>query len=336
MIEMILVPLDGSLHAEQALRPAVRIARHTGAAILLHLSTADEALPAGPDYPLRSSEHEAKSYLRLIEQRLQRLGITTHTEVSTQSSQQSIVATAALREVNLIAMSMQGRSGSRQGLSGATAQRVIADSPVPLLLVRCVGDTSPLPETGALRRLLVPLDGTREAESVLAYLQAEGLTQDTVLTLLRVVGRGNGNGMLPASLGYGTPLASDQAEMATQHSQMEAYRYLDSTVRTAMQGASCRTRVEVGYPAKAILDTAATDGSDLVVMAVEGTAAGRPKQGSAAWHVLHNTCVPVLLLRPTVAPSAVAGKEAPARKVGVLHATGGAPVAVLQRGADDD
>jgi nucleotide-binding universal stress UspA family protein len=336
MIEMILVPLDGSLYAEQALVPAVRMARHTGAAILLHLSTVDETLPAGPDYPLRSSEHEARCYLRLIEYRLQRLGITAHTEVSTQTSHQSIVATAALRDVSLIAMSMQGRSGSRQGLSGATAQRVIADSPVPLLLVRAVDNTSPLRETGSFRRLLVPLDETRESESVLAYLQAEGFTQDTVLTLLRVVGRGDGNGILAPSHGYGRPLASDQVEMATQHSQMEAYRYLDATVRTALEGASSRTRVEVGYPAKAILDTAAAEDSDLVVMAVGGTAAGRPKQGSVAWHVLQNTSVPVLLLRPTVAPSAVSGKEAPAKKVGLLQATGGARVAVLQREADDD
>jgi nucleotide-binding universal stress UspA family protein len=336
MIEMILVPLDGSPYAEQALAPAVRMARHTGAAILLHLSTADENLPAGPDYPLRSSEHEAQSYLHLVEHRLRRLGIATHSEVSARASHHSIVATAALREVSLIAMSLQGRSGARLGLSGVTAQRVIAESPVPLLLVQGAAEPAPLPDARGFRRLLVPLDGTREAETALGYLQAEALAQDSVLTLLRVVGRANGTAPL-ASSGFGGPLALDHAEMATQHHQMEAYRYLDATVRSVVRGASCRTRVEVGYPAKAILDMAAAEETDLIVMASGGTAgACRPKPGSVAWHVLQNTRVPVLLLRPEEIRAAAAGKDPQAQKIGERYAADGMRVAVLQRVGDDD
>src|SRR5262245_30040682 len=94
MIQTILVPLDGSPYAEQALAPAVRLARRGNVALLLLCSTADAALPAGPEYPLMVTEREAGAYLRLLRDRLQRAGVTAHVEVSRQGAARAILDNA--------------------------------------------------------------------------------------------------------------------------------------------------------------------------------------------------------------------------------------------------
>lgn len=333
MTQMILVPLDGSPYAEQAIPPACRLARQTGAAILLLQATSDDPLPAGPDYPLQVSEREAGTYLRLIQQRLRGEGIAAYTEVCRQAPQQAIATTAHLREVDVIAMCSHGRSGPRQTLCGSVAQRVIADPPAPLLLARTT-DEAPANEDRPYKHILVPLDGTVAAEEALDYLQGARIAQGAVLTLLRVVSH-----RLPSAIpdlrGYSSQLAQEQAQFETQHGQMEAYRYLDSVVRSRLRGISCRTRAVVGLPAKAILDVALAERADVIVLTA-GAIGARPVRACVSWHVLNNTQTPVLLLRPSAVAMATHVPSQVEQKIGTTSIPMGGRVAVLPRTGDDD
>lgn len=190
-----------------------------------------------------------------------------------------------------------------------------------------------IPEGTGFRRLLVPLDGSRDAERSLRFLEEAALIYKASLTLLRVVPHSLPRSM-PGLQGYDAAVGHDQAEIETKHGQMEAYRYLDAAVRGTIPGASCRTRVAVGYPAKVILDTAVADESDVIVLSCPASEAAWPRQGSVPWHVLHHTQVPVLLLRPAPA-SLDAARKVPAKTAAVAGSGNGRVAVLAGRGNDD-
>lgn len=201
MFHHILVPLDGSARAEQAFPAAVRIARATGATLILFRVV---TLPRGfssdstkPPEPLHLSLEfdlaEAKDDLiRLLEtDDLEGIGIKT--EVRTGQPAQQILVSAEEQQADLIVMCSHGTTGLTRWRLGSVAQKVARHSPVPVLIVR---EDHPLPTSSAqgdasIVRLLVPLDESPLAEAALlpaaqvsAALSAPGHGS---LHLLRVV-----------------------------------------------------------------------------------------------------------------------------------------------------
>ena len=171
-IRSILVPLDGSPFAEQALPWAIAIARKSRARLRLALAhqvpsppPLDEAsirLYARIELTLRKSQRE---YLRGVAARIK--------------GEQSIqVAMAmldgppahALRDyvrdvgVDLLVMTTHGRGGIQRAWLGSVADQLVRSLEIPLLLIR--------PKEGAaaaarVEEILVPLDGSRRAEAAL-------------------------------------------------------------------------------------------------------------------------------------------------------------------------
>lgn len=145
MFRTILVPLDGSPLAEQALGPACRIAEKFGSALLLlRVVPQERAAPALPllatrpagDQPAptpRPIMDEAEAYLT---------GLTLPGSVRAVSTQvlagappELIVATAEASDVDLIVMSTHGRTGLVRLLYGSVAEAVLRGAAVPVLLV---------------------------------------------------------------------------------------------------------------------------------------------------------------------------------------------------------
>ena len=81
-----------------------------------------------------------------------------------------IVESAAKETTTLVAMATHGRSGLNRWLVGSVAEKVLRAAANPLLLVRAKEETPPW-NMAALKSIVVPLDGSELAESVLPSVE---------------------------------------------------------------------------------------------------------------------------------------------------------------------
>lgn len=176
MFERILVPLDGSPRAEQALPVAARIARASGGSIHLLQVFSLVANYGGGMAPVSFVTEEsvdmemvqATDYLRTIaSSRLS--GIKTTTEVVFGLPAQYILAAAETQGVDLIVMCSHGRTGFARWALGSVAHTLAHESTVPTLILRESEPASLLSSTESMRPLcaLVPLDGSELSEAAL-------------------------------------------------------------------------------------------------------------------------------------------------------------------------
>ena len=144
MFNKIVIPLDGSELAEQALGPACRIAEKFGSELLLlRVVTPERPLPARPYQSGRAdglaaalagiAVDEAEAYLSGI--KLPLLSLSLHTRVLIGAPPEMIIATATESGADLIVMSTHGRAGLLRLLYDSVTEAVLRGSPVPVLVV---------------------------------------------------------------------------------------------------------------------------------------------------------------------------------------------------------
>ena len=141
--QRIMVPLDGSSIAEQALPPAISVAQALDAEIVLfrvpiaHVSgsfSADWYLPLEGTF--ETANQIAEEYLNRVADELRAQGVRVTTSTRTGGVANVIVAFAEANEIDLIAMCTHGRTGLARWTLGSVADRVLRAGRVPLLLVR--------------------------------------------------------------------------------------------------------------------------------------------------------------------------------------------------------
>jgi nucleotide-binding universal stress UspA family protein len=298
---LILVPLDGSAVAEEAVPVAAELARRMCAALrLVHVHmpiTADpihvEGLPV-IDGHMRSlrREHE-QAYLDQARERLAP-GAAVSAVLLDGPVAATVAAYAKANGTTLIVMTTHGRGGLERAWLGSVADELVRVSPVPLLLVRPEPGSAPLP----LRRILVPLDGSAIAEAILEH--AVGLARldaDSELILLDLV--------QPIASAVWIPDAALAAPVAggdvTRRQEERAREYLNGlSRRLEASGVRVRARVQVATAiALAILEVARDERADIIALATHGRSGiRRLTLGSVADKVVRGSAVPVLLFRP--------------------------------------
>jgi nucleotide-binding universal stress UspA family protein len=142
-------------------------------------------------------------------------------------------------------------------------------------------------------RVLVPLDGSEQAEAILPLIEQMAGPLDAEFILLRVVG--------PISPGEAMASAGVVSPDAFLARELDAKRYLNEVERRlSKKGLRVRAQVALGPPAEEILAAAKATGADLIAMATHArSAVGRILFGSVAEAVLHTSPVPVLMIRMT-------------------------------------
>jgi nucleotide-binding universal stress UspA family protein len=93
-----------------------------------------------------------------------------------------IIDRAAAEESTLIVMATHGRSGLNRFLLGSVAEKVLRATGAPLLLVR-VAERARVDSEAKLKSVVVPLDGSELAETVLPFVVdlAKGLDLEVIL-----------------------------------------------------------------------------------------------------------------------------------------------------------
>ena len=146
------------------------------------------------------------------------------------------------------------------------------------------------------KKIMVPLDGSKLAETVLAHVETvvRGCDSPEVM-LVQVVE--------PLTIPYGREIAQftslEQVKAFETHQKSEAEIYLKTILdRLSKSGVNARASVITGKAAEALIDFVAVNGIDLVIMATHGrSGVGKWVWGSVADRLLRSLTVPVLMVR---------------------------------------
>ena len=293
MVERVLVPLDGSELAEQAL-PHARYLADTFHASLFLLWVV-EAIPYSGDRGEAMTAHfdvhqMAESYLERVAAELREGGRQVEPQVLSGTPAETILACAEEQAIDLIVMSTHGRSGIGRWVYGSVADKVLRGANIPVLLVRAAVEKV-APEAG-YRRLLVPLDGSPLAEQALPHAEELAHATGAEVVLLRVP-------TIPPSLTWG-PNGGMVVSALLNEACEEADAYLANVARRlhARGIEAHRVPTDPGPVADTIIDYAREADIDLIVMSTHGRSGiGRWVYGSVADRVLRGANVPVLLIR---------------------------------------
>ncbi len=143
MYQRILVPLDGSQLAEQAIPYATELCKGSTEVVLfqvVHLPLPLAAPDASMAMPLPDQEEliqESLAYLNRIAEKLRQEGVRVRTDaVERDMVPDAIVDYAREHDIDLIVMTTHGRSGISRLIFGSVAESVVRDAPCPVLLVR--------------------------------------------------------------------------------------------------------------------------------------------------------------------------------------------------------
>lgn len=155
-----------------------------------------------------------------------------------------------------------------------------------------------------LRKILVPLDGSRLAEAAL-------------VEAIQLSGAGAALVLLRAAEATWRPM--DDVTRAQVAVVREAETYLSAAAERARNAGviDVETSVWYGPPGEAIVEAARLYGIDLIVMSSHGRSGlGRLVLGSVAETVLRGTRTPILLVRDAEAPvvPTIAGEARPMRE----------------------
>lgn len=299
MFNAILVPLDGSPLAEQALPIAARLARDSGSA--LHVAHVHVAASPDPisiegmpviDDQLRSlaADHE-RVYLERAAAKVATDGLQPITTRLTGPVVQALTAYARDISAGLIVMTTHGRSGFLHLWLGSVAESLVRVTGTPLLLLRPEADGR-LQER-PFRKILAPLDGSPLAEEILPHAAELARIEGGSLELLRVIDTLPVPGALPFHERFRLDKATEEAELA------EARRYLDAVVARPHEVPMGGQVIASDAPARAIVETAHAMHADVVALTTHGkTAAPRSSLGSIADTVLRSGGGSLLILRP--------------------------------------
>ena len=145
MYQHILVPLDGSTTAERGLREAVRIAAEQKSKLhLLHViedfpTLMEMSSAVSFDSMMREVRGYGENVLSRAKAAAAEAGVTSETslrEVTRGRIANVVVDEARSSGCDLIVMGTHGRRGFSRLALGSDADRVVRESPVPVLLVR--------------------------------------------------------------------------------------------------------------------------------------------------------------------------------------------------------
>ena len=298
-IRSVMVPLDGSPLAEQALPWAIAIARKARARLRLAMVHRLTLLPPLADtvglytkveLAVRKSQRD---YLHGTAGRVKaEAAIQVATAILEGEPAPALAGYARETGADLVVMTTHGRGGLERAWLGSVADELMRTLGIPMLVIRPGEERA---SAALLERILVPLDGSRQAEAVLPVALAMASLFDASLALRQVV--------LPIAL-MTSPPASFPAGIDTELTaidQRRAQAYLDRLVEQLRGvGARASGAAVLGRAVfETILTTAQERGPGMVALATRGRGGlRRMLLGSVADKLVRRGDLPVLVTRP--------------------------------------
>lgn len=285
MLKHLLVPLDGRDSAEAVL-PMLRRLDAMGASEVTLLRT---EMPVVMDEYAAVSEAalgQARLELNELRLRVSDLAATVHTVAQIGPAASTVMEVAEEIGATMILASTPRRARLVRFLFGNVAERLVQRSRIPVLSVPPPGDLEQDPDRGgALRSILVPLDGGQGSRSVLPFALEAARSSGARILLLSVLS--------------GTRADSDEFEGAEE-------RLYSAGAECAAAGVDFSVLMEYGDPAEQILSVCRDRRVDWIAMATRGRSSlSRWLTPSATLRVLRRTGRPLLTIRavPSASPA---------------------------------
>lgn len=298
----ICVPLDGSAYADSALPLAVRLAQASGAALdLVSVYAPPLAVYGGQgamaidrrlDTEIRAAlgRHLTAAAASVTEARG---GPQAATTLLTGEVVPSLVRHLRDSAPDLVVMTTHGRSGTSRFWLGSVADGLLRASPVPVLLVPPAAAPASLPSEALTPRVLIPLDGTPEAERIVETLTHVLGAGAADIFLLRVV--------VPLHQVLLSAGFAEEYDRDVKQESEAALEYInDMCARLGEAGIAASGRVRVSESiASAVIESASELGASMIAMTTHGRSPlGRFLLGSVADKIVRAARVPVLLRVP--------------------------------------
>ena len=318
MLKRILVPLDGSSRAEQALPVAAHLAQASEGTLVLAnvVNVSQEAMSYGiggmflPSDTIEGAVRGSRSYLSDLIERTHLAGIAAvEQQVVTGSPAERIPQIAQDERVNLIVMASHGYTGLKQWLIGSVAEKVAHHASVPTLILR---DGEPLhthfyADGSQVVRALVPLDlaahfqdAILPAAELVAALSSPG---KGILHLLQMIvlpedaSESEKASLLDTARAKLDTIGQSIRESLRQHSSSASFPKITWSISTDNDIAEGIARIaENGEETE---DSGKVRRCDVIAMTTHSL--GRMQKwvtGSITGRVLHMTRLPLLIVRP--------------------------------------
>jgi nucleotide-binding universal stress UspA family protein len=280
--QRILIPLDGSAFADQAL-PYVRLLASPGAEVIL--------LRARPGGAAAAEDRDA-AHRRLAETADEmRRGVPdarVDVVVTSGDPAAAILQAAGQRRVDLVVLASRGHRAPAQRILGSVADQVAAATPCPIFIVR-PSEPGGHPTTPEVRRVIVPLDGSAQEARALAAARTLAALRSAPLQLLTAI---DPDAVVPPVAAVDAAVGRDELAAA----EAEAQQMLEQAgARLLRAGQAVAWHVRQGPAAAVILATVAA-GDVIVLGSRGGSGHGKWPLGSVAAQVLRYAPTPVLLL----------------------------------------
>jgi nucleotide-binding universal stress UspA family protein len=286
-IRRILCPVDFSEFSRHALDQALAIARwYDGSVTALHVVSVvpmtDPLMAPSVIFTPEDLDQCRDELVTFVQNEAGTVPVDAKV-VQDLNAQAGILAEAEAMPADLIVMGTHGRSGFERLILGSVTERVLRKAPCAVLTVpRAAPDVVPARRVG-FDQILCAVDFSPSSVKALEYAASLAREAGATLTIMHVLEP------VPA---YEPVMDARDAimELAQKEARarMHAMAPLDVEVREA---------VKSGKPYRAILQQAADDKSDLIVIGAHGGVAGLVAFGSTTNHVVREATCPVLTLR---------------------------------------
>jgi nucleotide-binding universal stress UspA family protein len=318
MFQRILVPLDGSKHAERAIPVAARISRATGGTLVFirvifaptdagnqpFANAATES--AGSEAQMEKAEDYLSSTVTTAYAQ-DLAGLPTEREVELGNAAPAIFAIARQEQIDLIVMCSRGETGLKRWVLGSVAHEAVHHTPVPVLILHERGAELPEQVSSLPLHVLLPLDGSPLAEAALEptarLMAALAAPAPLMLHLLSVVDVPSPSGKFKGHINVDALLQDELKQEATDYLHQIEVR-IRATLGAELHMPITSSVVVNPSAARAIIDIAehkkVPGGSfALIAMATHGrTGLKHLLMGSVTEQVLDHTRLPLLIVRP--------------------------------------
>jgi nucleotide-binding universal stress UspA family protein len=297
MYRNIMVPVDGSPFSREAVLHGLRLASQSGAILrLVRVGTAATITGAPDGFAAENQRLRQIHAAELGELYSIAAECRAHSTVNVTASLQygpvvdTLIGYAKRHRVDLIVMRSHGRKGLARAWFGSVADALIRESGIPVLVAKASSVATALEDGFAVKRILIPLDGSLLSEQCIEPAIALARINGASITLLKVVTPDrSANGHLQSAIGPApaNDVARDQ-------------RYLNSCLGDLERSLTVNRRVVIADDvAGAILETAEAMEVDLIAMSTRGRGAiKRVTSGSVADLVVRESPVSTMVVHP--------------------------------------
>ena len=299
MLKKILVPLDTSALAEQALHTAAAIAKASAAELRLALVHQPAPFAGYPDAPWNAARDSMQTaYLDGKAHELhEQFGIRVVPEHLQGDVAASLIELIIARGTDLVVMTTHGRTGLRRSWLGSIADVIMRSVDVPVLMLRSGAvRAESVQDSHPFRRVMIPVDGSARAECIIdAAVSVAG--PNATYILARVVPP------VPAMSPYADSYATTVRiadPIATEELADEAHGYVERIAQLLVSSGvkSVEHVVGVAEPiGPRLINEAKALEVDLIALGSHGRGASRALFGSVGDEILRGTQLPLLICR---------------------------------------